>query len=152
MAEESVDGRPPKGELKSRQIIHLQERDVTTFPTGAKFYKLPKYGRQLHAVEMQNKYDLNPGIQSWLCWEREPWCLNLETVKPLRNSISIRFRLGFWKADSQNTNFRLTLLISCVLCLHVKSIQQFHPNFVLGGITKNTSEIRPHARCSFQKI
>lgn len=49
-----------KAEAMKRQARRrIQGRDVTTFPSGAKFYKLPKFERQLHAVEKLNKYKLS---------------------------------------------------------------------------------------------
>lgn len=46
------------GGMKKQADSRIQGTDVTTFPTGAKFYKLPEYERQLHAVEKLNKYNL----------------------------------------------------------------------------------------------
>lgn len=49
--------REPEGQLKSREINSFTRKGCHHIPTGAKFYKLPKYEWQLHAVEMLNKYN-----------------------------------------------------------------------------------------------
>lgn len=51
------------GGMKKQADSRIQGTDVTTFPTGAKFYKFPKYERQLHAAEKLNKYNLG-----WVKW------------------------------------------------------------------------------------